>query len=101
MKETKETKLLCTNINGTYRHFYPTIECMEMCSVKRENVIAVSVEEAPEGHTKYYAWWDNEAGKFMHVYKDKVLVDMCFPNGCAKEEEKGKGKLYPVSVTQI
>ena len=119
--EVKETVLYClerewnnTKQSGTrYWAFYPHTFGVRMHDNKAE-VLKVRVVEDPEG--TYWGWWDldsppdhtptsfyeqrtgNTSPRFLFVYPEHMLLNMCFPYGMEVEEERGHGKCYKVRV---
>lgn len=85
---------------GTYfDHFAPHPEVSRLYSGHLPVYEAV-VEQIEETPGCYWAWWDDKAGKFTHVYYWRGGVEMCFPYGTEPEIDRGKGLLMPVKVTR-
>lgn len=84
-----------------YMDFYPSAEVIKICfGVVSVKVLVKEGEGKLAGH-QYYGWWDNKDNKFHHVYYHKDLVNMCFPYGTKILEERGDGKLLPVTVAEV
>lgn len=84
-----------------YQHFYSYPKITKMCDSEKP-VLEVLVKEAPETkQDTYWGWWSNKEEKFLHVYYQKNLVKMCFPDSIEAEEARGTGKLLPVSIKKL
>jgi len=106
----KQTEMFCGEIGeGMLFHFYPSAAVVKMCGVSADKVHKVTVTEVSEvveqtkatGTEAYFAWWDNEDQRFVHVYPSFLQVDVCFPYGVKGAQQAGKGMAYQVEVRII
>ena len=47
-----------------------------------------------------WAYWDKEEQKFHFLYPSEMIVRMCSNDGFKRDEEEGKGKVLPVTITE-
>ena len=48
-----------------------------------------------------WAWWDAEKKTFCHIYPKEICVRICSPDGFAKAEADGRGKVMRVKVSAV
>ena len=96
----RQSSLFCYQTPEGYRHFYASAKIVGLC-VMDCPIVEVTVTELPapvEGC--YWAWWDVKDQDFSMIYHAQALVEMCFPYGSKVEEDRGKGKVCPVTISQ-
>ena len=49
----------------------------------------------------YWAWYDIQKNKYIHIYRRKFQVEMCSPDGFKKKEEEGLGRLVEIILQEI
>lgn len=47
-----------------------------------------------------WAWWDEAKQEFGMVYPSELVVRICSPDGFKSQEEKGEGRVLPVTITE-
>lgn len=103
---TKPTILFCderpAHKGGMYlTDFYPHPGQVRMCRSPQDMknpILQVEVSEGMDTPGTYWAWWDEQDQAFQFVNANKMGVEICFAYGSRAEEERGKGKLLPVSI---
>ncbi len=107
----RSTDLWCFNYPATHtwpgmRHFFPNKQQVSMCGTwggpSDPPIVRVRVADIQLGEVStYYAWWDNKEERFCMIFPHRQAVEICFPYGSKAEEERGRGHVLNVSVTQL
>ena len=51
---------------------------------------------------RYWAWKDYEDGdSYRHIYRAKLVVEMCSPDGFKEAEKEKRGKIVEVEVKEV
>lgn len=80
-----------------YAHLFTHKQAVGMCG--SEPIIRVSVEEDQKGD--YFGWEYSDKKNFSMIYPSIKLVEICFPYGTKAEEEKGRGRVVKLKITEF
>ena len=84
-----------------YDNIFQSIMQVKMCVEADEPIYEIEVTEDPNpDEDSYWGWMEND-GTIGMVYPVEFLLEMCFPDGCAHEEQKGRGRKIRVATTEI
>jgi len=87
--------------NFYYNDIYPSKLQVRMCISGDIDIYIVSVVEANiDDNTPYWGWIDN-TGMISMIFRDFVLLQVCFPYGIDAAEKAGQGKRTKVSIVEI
>lgn len=95
---TRPTICYANKTEPGWRNFAPHPDVVRMYDSKAP-VHELEVAEGVDEPDSYWAWWDAEDEKFTMIYYARMIVEMCFTYGSKPEEDRGRGKLLPVVVT--
>ena len=96
-----------------FKHFNIHPVTATMYGVKKEDIINVILEIADEqtvpeanpikGYTEadYWGWFNFKDKRFVFIYAQYFLLNMCFPAGIQATDKQGEGKAYRLIVTKI
>lgn len=78
-------------------HLFPRRETTAMCG--HGEIARIEVVEDSEG--THYAFWENERERWLYLWYDRGLTEMCFPYGSKAEEQRGRGQLCSVRIVRL
>lgn len=97
--------------SGMYKHFNIHEKTLSLYgSYKNEDILNVRVriheDQSPADEKSisapdYWAWVDSKGKISSLIWAQYFLLNMCFPYGLKAEEERGAGKAYRVTITEI
>lgn len=94
-------------LNGGYNHFGINKIFASMYGNKPEDVVNLKFkisENQEQNHTKYrtdndyWGFYSFEEEKFILIFHQYFILDMCFTYGMRIEEEHNKGKAYRIEI---
>lgn len=86
-----------------YMHIFSDPRSVKEYMLKPESIYKIDVREAAETErsvTPYFGFLNND-GEIENIYPTFGLFDMCYPYGVRAEENRGRGKIIKVIITEI
>ena len=82
-----------------FRHLYPSVIAVQMCSPKGP-VVKVQVTRDEE-RGSHHGWWDAKKQHFCMPWENRLQAEMCFAYGHQVLEEAGEGLLCRLRVEPV
>lgn len=72
---------------------------VRMCT--SDTIYKIDVREAKENEdTPYYGWLEPN-GDISLIFPSMILLEVCFPYGTKAKEQRGRGKVIKVTITEV
>lgn len=86
---------------GEYNHFFSNIIAVGMCGAKPHDIVEVEILETTEEECTHWAYKDLIENQFYFIYKTKMVVEICSPDGFKSDIKEGKGVIVPVIINEV